>query len=126
MRHFSSNHLLCLLLLLGTPFYVQAQFPRSPYYTARPGTAQLTDARLLKGKFYYHVAPLSHAVSFYFYSKGTASQQIIPASRIKTLTVAGRLDTATHFTMHQRSGRLFITNAKRIQQEVTQAIFVNL
>lgn len=126
MRHLAHTRLFILLLPLGAAFSAPAQLPRSPYYTARPGTARLTDARLLRGKFYYHVAPLSDAVSFYFYANGTASQQIIPASRFSTLTLTSRTDTATHYTLRQRSGRLFLNNARGVPQEVTRALFGQL
>jgi hypothetical protein len=100
--------------------------PRSPYYSSRPGTARLTNDRFIKGKFYYHIAPLSSAVSFYFYPKGTSSQQIIPVNQLKTLTITNQADTARHYTIHQRNGKLFIKNSKGIQQELTRKLFVTL
>ncbi len=115
-----------VIFAVGLAGSSNGQIPRSPYYSARPGIAQLTDARLLKGKFYYHRDPLSDAVCFYYYSKGTSSQQIIPVTRFKTLTICSRSDTAKHYTFQQRHGKLFLGDATATQQELTRKLFSNL
>jgi hypothetical protein len=126
MLHFQQLRWLALVPALGLAVSAAGQVPRSPYYSARPGTAQLTDARQLKGKFYYHEDPLSEAVSFYYYPKGTASQQVIPATRISTLTISSRRDTAKHYVFHQRQGKLFLGTPAAKQQELTRELFVGL
>ena len=97
----------------------------NPYYNARYGSALLTNQQRLTGRFYYHQAPFSQDVIFYYYPKGPASRQLIPVARIQTLTVSSRHDTTQRRTFERHQSKLIRRLPDGSQQELTQASFSN-
>lgn len=112
-----------LLLLFNAFSVLAAPAIPNPYYNARYGAALLTNQEHLRGRFYYHTAPLSHEVVFYYYPQGPASLRLIPIARIQTLTVSSRNDTAQRRTFARYQGKLMRTLPNGRRQELTQTSF---
>lgn len=113
---------LLFIALLTAGLTSEAAVIPSPCYTAQPGTAVLTTKQRLVGRFYYHMAPFSKAVSFYYHATGPASQRIISVADIQTLTVGSRRDPAQHRTFQRRNSQLVYQPRPGSVQEITRAL----
>ncbi|SFQ78930.1 hypothetical protein SAMN04515668_4379 [Hymenobacter arizonensis] len=112
-----------LLLFLRASGAGAAPGLSNPYYNACPGSARLTTHEQLHGRFYYHRAPFSQQVVFYYYPQGPSSRRKIPAAQIQHLTVRSRRDTTQQRTFERQQGRLVRTLADGTQQALTRARF---